>query len=77
MNHNKIFFIQTRDPRTGRRQCWLVSSPSLEEATGLLIEGGWILNNGYNYEIVSYEEIQNMMDTDETMSGKTYIKMHN
>lgn len=76
-NNNSIYFIQTRDLRTHARQCWVVSSPTKVEAERLLTEGGWILNNGYNYEIVSSEVVMNMVDIDIEMNGKTYIKMHN
>lgn len=74
---NKIYFIQTKSFRTGARQCWIVSSPSREEAEKLLVEGGWVVNNGYGFEILSSEEVENIVDTDEEMNGKTYIKMHN
>lgn len=77
MNRNKIYFIQTKSFRTEARQCWVVSSPSKEEAEKLLAEGGWVVNNGYGYEILSSEEVKNMVDTDEDLDGKTYIKMHN
>lgn len=77
MNHNKIYFIQTRNTKTGARQCWVVSSPSQIEAETLLKEGGWVVNNGYGFEILSSEEVENMVDTFEELDGKTYIKMHN
>lgn len=77
MNTNKIYFIQTKNFRTAARQCWVVSSPSKVEAEKLLAEEGWILNNGYGYEILSSEEVERMVDTDEAMNGKTYIKIHN
>lgn len=77
MNRNKIYFIQTKSFRTGARQCWIVSSPSKVEAEKLLLDGGWVVNNGYGYDILSSEEVENMIDTYEEMDGKTYIKMHN
>ena len=77
MNKNQIYFIKTKSFRTGARQCWIVSSPSKIEAEKLLEDEGWVLNNGYGYEILSSEEVENMVDTDETMNGKTYIKIHN
>lgn len=77
MNKNQIYFIQTKSFRTGARQCWIVSSPSKIEAEKLLEDEGWVLNNGYGYEILSSEEVENMVDTDEMMNGKTYIKIHN
>lgn len=74
MNKNKLYFIQTGDLKTGKRQCWLVSSPRQDFAEGILVWDDWISPTDV---IISSEEVHNMVDTDEEKAGKTYIKMHN
>lgn len=76
MNHNKIYFIQTVEAETHRhRQCWLVSSPSEDKAQAHLVEEGWVdLDSTI---IVSSEEVERLVDTDDSLAGVTYIKMHN
>lgn len=75
MNTNKIYFIQTENVKTGKRQGWVISSPSQEEAEIMLEQEGWI--DPFDTEIVSSDLIIQMVDTDEAMNGKTYIKIHN
>lgn len=75
MNTNKIVYIQTENVKTRKRQSWIISSPSQKEAEMLLKEEGWIDILGV--EIVSSEVFDRLVDTDESMDGKTYIKMHN
>lgn len=75
MNTNKIYFIQTENVKTKKRQCWVVSSPSQEEAETYLPEAGWTsLEDDIQ---ISSERVINTGDTNEMMSGLTYIKMHN
>lgn len=78
MNHNKIYFIQTQNVHTNRRQCWVISSPSQEEAENYLVgqpAPGWLsLEDDF---IISSDLVMQMVDTDEGMDGKTYIKIHN
>lgn len=75
MNTNKIYFIQTENANTNMRQSWVISSPSQEEAEMYLLKGNWIdLRREY---IISSDLIIQMVDTDEMMNGKTYIKIHN
>lgn len=75
MNTNKIYFIQTENVKTKKRQGWVISSPSQEEAEIMLEQEGWI--DPFDTEIISSDLIIQMVDTDEMMDGKTYIKMHN
>lgn len=75
MNTNKIYFIQTENIKARKRQGWVISSPSQEEAEIMLEQEGWI--DTFDTEIISSDLIIQMVDTDESMSGKTYIKMHN
>jgi len=75
MNTNKIYFIQTKNVHTNVRQGWVISSPSQEKAEYYLPAAGWVsLEDDI---IISSDLIIQMVDTDETMSGKTYIKIHN
>lgn len=75
MNTNKIYFIQTENVKTKKRQCWVVSSPSQEEAETYLPEAGWTsLEDDIQ---ISSDLIIQMVDTDEMMDGETYIKIHN
>lgn len=75
MNTNKIYFIQTENTNTHIRQGWVISSPSQEEAEIMLEQEGWI--DPFDTEIISSDLIIQMVDTDEAMNGKTYIKIHN
>lgn len=75
MNTNKIYFIQTQNVHTNVRQGWVISSPSQEEAEIMLEQEGWI--DAFDTEIISSDMIIQMVDTDEAMNGKTYIKIHN
>lgn len=75
MNTNKIYFIQTENANTNMRQSWVISSPSQEEAEIMLEQEGWI--DPFDTEIISSDLIIQMVDTDEMMNGKTYIKIHN
>lgn len=75
MNTNKIVYIQTENVKTRKRQGWIISSPSQEEAEIMLEQEGWI--DPFDTEIISSDLIIQMVDTDEMMSGKTYIKIHN
>lgn len=75
MNTNKIYFIQTEDMYTGVRQGWVISSPSQEEAEKCLYMEGWV--DVTKAVIISSDLVIQMVDTDETMNGKTYIKIHN
>lgn len=75
MNTNKIYFIQTQNTNTNIRQGWIISSPSQEEAEDYLYNKGWVdVQSDY---IISSDLVIQMVDTDETMNGKTYIKIHN
>lgn len=75
MNTNKIYFIQTKNVHTNVRQSWVISSPSQEEAETYLPEAGW---TSLEEDImISSEEVDHMVDTDESMAGETYIKIHN
>lgn len=72
MNTNKIYFIQTLT-EPGKRHVYVVSSPSIAEAI-VEVQDNWCSDDE---EIIHFERIREMVDTDETMSGKTYIKIHN
>lgn len=72
---NKIYFIQTENVKTRKRQGWVISSPSQEEAEQYLSAAGWI--SPEDDFIISSDLIIQVVDTDEMMSGKTYIKIHN
>lgn len=72
MNTNKIYFIQTLTG-TGKRCAYVVSSPSVAEAV-VEIQDNWC---GDGEEVIHFEKVDRMYDTDESMNGKTYIKIHN
>lgn len=72
MNTNKIYFIQTMT-ETGKRHAYVVSSPSLVEAI-VEVKDGWCDDDE---DIIHFEKVDRMYDTDESMNGKTYIKIHN
>lgn len=77
MNSNKIYFIQTADaenPKQGR-QSWVISSPSEDKAQAILVEEGWVDID--EKIVISSEEVQGIVDTEDWMEGQTYIKMHN
>lgn len=76
MNHNKLYFIQTVEAETHKHhQCWLISSPSEDQAQAHLVEAGWVDIN--ETIVISSEEVDRLVDTDEALAGQTYIKMHN
>lgn len=72
MNTNKIYFVQTVT-ETGKRHAWVVSSPSLADAV-TEIKDNWC---GDDEEVVHSEQVGRVWDTDESMDGKTYVKIHN
>lgn len=72
MNHNRIYFIQVQTGWGGRK-CFLVSSPHMSDAI-VYIQDGWCDGDE---EVIHTERVDRMVDTDETMDGQTYIKIHN
>ena len=72
MNTNKIYFIQTLT-ETGKRHAYVVSSPTVAEAV-VEVQDNWCDDDE---EVIHFEKVDRMCDTDESMSGKTYVKIHN
>lgn len=75
MNSNKIYFIQTKNVQTNVRQCWVVSSPTEDEAQHYLVSDRWV--NLKTHIVISSEQVLGMVDTEEYMDGIPYLKMHN
>ena len=77
MNHNNLYFITTVDAETKwkKRQCWLVSSPKEDEAQAHLVEAGWVDRD--KTIVLTCEKVQGLVDTEDYMEGKTYVKLHN
>lgn len=71
MNTNKIYFIQAQG--LGRRQCFIVSSPTMGDAI-VEVQDHWLAEG---MEVIQTERVRDMVDTDECLDGKTYIKIHN
>lgn len=72
MNRNKIVWIQTVGAETGRRHCYLVTSPSLEDAQNCVRE--WMDDED---ELIDSHCVLGIVDIDERRGGKTEIIMHN
>ena len=73
MNHNKIYFIQTSSENTGKRHVYIVSSPSVAEAI-TEVQDNWCSDDE---EVIHFEKVKNIVDTDDYMDRKTYVKIHN
>ena len=72
MNKNKLYFIQTLS-ETGKRHAYLVSSPSVAEAV-TEVQDKWCDDDE---EVIHFEKVKNLVDTDDYLDGKTYNKIHN
>ena len=73
MNKNKIFFVQSHAKVGGNRQCFVVSSPTMGEAI-TEVQEHWLSEVS---EVFHCEMVRDMVDTDDYMDGKTYVKIHN
>ena len=68
-NRNKIFYAKTEISATGRRDMWLISSPTREE-----VEKIFLLFEP-KATILSMFEVQGVVETDSGTAGRTYIKV--
>lgn len=72
MNNNKLYFIQVQKA-TCQRQCFLVSSPTLQEAQRAVAPYIDLKKD----MIISSDKVDNAVDTRDEMNGKSYVKEHN